>query len=65
MLFRSKQNPDGSLTLYVQNASPGSDKETNWLPAPKDNFSLYIRAYWPKEEITSGRWTPPLVKAAH
>lgn len=60
-----KQNPDGSLTIYVQNASPGPDKQDNWLPAPRDNFSLYIRAYWPKEEITSGRWIPPLVKTAH
>jgi hypothetical protein len=60
-----KLSPDGSLTIYVQNASPGPDKQENWLPAPKDNFSLYIRAYWPKEEITSGHWTPPLVKAAH
>jgi hypothetical protein len=57
-----KQNPDGSLTIYVQNASPGADKQDNWLPAPRDNFSLYIRAYWPKEEITGGRWIPPLVK---
>ena len=47
-----------------QNVSPGADKQDNWLPAPRDNFSLYIRAYWPKEEITSGYWVPPLVKAA-
>ena len=59
-----KVSQDGSLTIYVQNASPGPDKQENWLPAPKDNFSLYIRAYWPKEEITSGHWTPPLVKIA-
>ncbi|MEZ2345453.1 DUF1254 domain-containing protein [Terriglobus sp. RCC_193] len=57
-----KLSPDGSLTIYVQNSSPGPDKQDNWLPAPKDNFSLYIRAYWPKEAITSGRWTPPLVQ---
>jgi hypothetical protein len=57
-----KTNPDGSLTLYVQNASPGPDKETNWLPAPKDDFSLSVRAYWPKAEITEGRWTPPKVQ---
>ena len=25
---------DGSLTIYVSNASPGKDKESNWLPAP-------------------------------
>jgi hypothetical protein len=26
---------------------------SNWLPAPKDDFSLYVRAYWPQAE-TSG-----------
>jgi hypothetical protein len=57
-----KLGTDGSLTLYVQNTSPGPDKEANWLPAPKDDFSLYIRAYWPKPELTEGRWTPPEVK---
>jgi hypothetical protein len=56
-----KTNADGSLTLYVQNSSPGSDKETNWLPAPKDDFSLYIRAYSPKPEITNGKWMPPKI----
>jgi hypothetical protein len=30
-----KQNPDGSLTIYVQTASPGPDKQENWLPAPR------------------------------
>jgi hypothetical protein len=59
-----KLSPDGSLTIYVQNASPGADKQDNF-PAPKHNFSLYIRAYWPKEAITSGQWIPPLVKIAH
>jgi hypothetical protein len=55
-------NPDGSLTLYFQNDSPGSDKESNWVPAPKDAFSPYIRAYWPKKEILDGSWVPPAVK---
>lgn len=57
-----KQNADRSLTIYVQNSSPGDDKETNWLPAPIDDFSLYIRAYWPKAELTEGRWTPPHIE---
>jgi hypothetical protein len=56
-----KQNADGSLMLYFQNASPGADKETNWVPTPVDEFSLYIRSYWPKEAIMSGSWTPPAV----
>ena len=30
-----KYNADGSLTLYAGAKSPGADKESNWLPAPK------------------------------
>ena len=57
-----KYNKDGSLTLYVQAEKPSKDKESNWLPAPKSgDFSLYVRAYWPKEAISSGQWTPPAV----
>jgi len=56
-------NPDGSLTIYVQADPPAQSLRSNWLPAPKDaNFSLYIRAYWPKVEITDGSWTPPAVE---
>ncbi len=50
---------DGSLTLYIQNESPGKDKESNWLPAPKDAFNLFMRLYWPKKEILDGSWKPP------
>jgi hypothetical protein len=57
-----KRNPDGSLTLYAGAKSPGADKETNWIPAPDGKFSLYIRAYWGKEGILDGSWTPPLIK---
>jgi len=58
-----KQNADGSLTLYFQHDSVGKEKEANWVPTPKDNFSLYIRAYWPKPEILEGRWVPPAAVA--
>jgi hypothetical protein len=53
---------NGSLTLYAGAKSPGKDKESNWLPAPKTPFSLYIRAYWPKLEIVNGTWKPPIVE---
>jgi hypothetical protein len=60
-----KYNADGSLTLYVQAQSPGADKESNWLPAPKDgDFSLYVRTYWPEAAISTGKWTPPPVVKA-
>jgi hypothetical protein len=58
-----KYNADGSLTLYIQNKTHGADKETNWIPAPAGEFSLYIRAYWGKLELLEGKWTPPPVVA--
>lgn len=57
-----KRNTDGSLTLYVGPVSPGKDKESNWLPSPKEPISLYIRAYWGKEPILDGSWKPPVIK---
>lgn len=58
-----KTGVDGTVTLYIQPDSPGADKESNWLPSPKDaNFTLYLRAYWPMPEILEGRWTPPPVQ---
>ena len=57
-----KFDDDGSLTLYVQQESPGQDKESNWLPAPKDEFNLVMRLYWPKQEILDGTWKPPAVQ---
>jgi hypothetical protein len=60
-----KTNDDGSVDLYIQNASPGKDKEQNWLPAPKDQFILMMRLYWPKEKppsILDGSWKIPPVK---
>jgi hypothetical protein len=60
-----KYNDDGSLDIYIQNESPGKDKEANWLPAPKEKFVLMMRLYWPKEKapsIIDGTWTPPPVK---
>ena len=56
---------DGSLTIYVQADAPADPAQrANWLPAPKGDFSLYVRAYWPKAEITEGSWTPPAVAAS-
>lgn len=64
MLPDMKKDADGGLTIYIQNESPGKDKESNWLPAPKGPFATYMRLYWPKEAALDGSWTKPdLVKA--
>ena len=60
-----KPNPDGSVDLYIQKDSPGSDKESNWLPAPSGKFILMLRIYWPNEKdpsIVNGSWEIPPVK---
>ena len=59
-----KRDADGSLTLYFQNESPGSDRESNWLPAPKGPFNLTMRLYAPRSEALTGLWNPPPVMAA-
>ncbi|MFI6421333.1 DUF1254 domain-containing protein [Streptomyces sp. NPDC050842] len=52
---------DGSLTLHVQQDSPGPHQEANWLPAPAGPFNLFFRLYWPKPPVLDGTWTlPPL-----
>ena len=59
---------DGSLTLYIQNKSPGGDKEANWLPAPAGPIYLVMRLYWPKDTppsilpVGQGTWRPPGIK---
>ena len=71
MLPDMKQNADGSLTIYIQHASPGADKQSNWLPAPDAPAYLALRLYWPKAGGLSilppgeGTWQPPgVVRAA-
>jgi hypothetical protein len=62
MLPQLKKDDDEGLTLYIQNESPGKEKEANWLPAPKGPFFMAMRLYWPKEEAMEGKWTQPPLK---
>ena len=70
MLPNLKRNADGSLTIHIQNKSPGADKESNWLPAPDGPIYLVMRLYWPKDTPPSilpagkGTWQPPGIRKA-
>ena len=59
---RLKYSHDGSLSIYIQHGFPGEDRESNWLPAPMDAFSLMMRLYWPKREALEAIWRPPLIE---
>jgi hypothetical protein len=55
-------NADGSVDIYIQNASPAGH-EANWLPAPSGDFKLWLRAYWPGPAILNGTYqVPPVVE---
>lgn len=61
-----KTNPDGSLDIYIQHDSPGTEKESNWLPAPQEPFNLVMRLYSPEQSVIDGSWVPPAVqKVSH
>jgi hypothetical protein len=59
-----KFNADGSLDVYIQATSPGTDKDPNWLPCPSSGtFNLTVRSYQPKESFLNGSYVlPPVIK---
>ena len=60
-----KYNVDGSLDLYLQHESPGSDQESNWLPSPaQGKLGVTMRLYAPKAEALDGRWNPAAIRQA-
>jgi len=55
-----KKGADGSVMIYLQSASPGQDKESNWLPTPPEGpFFYVIRVYLPAKEVQDGTWSAP------
>jgi len=58
-----KYGEDGSLVIYIQHESPGTDKESNWLPAPDGVFSITMRIYLPSQEALNPiLYCPPPVR---
>lgn len=58
-----KFNADASLDILIQNADPGADKQSNWLPAPPSGvLGVTMRIYAPKANVLDGRWNPPPVR---
>ncbi|MBN7822989.1 DUF1214 domain-containing protein, partial [Bowmanella yangjiangensis] len=58
-----RYNADGSLDLYVQHEQPQAPEQlSNWLPAPAEDFSLFLRLYWPKASVLDKQWVPPAIQ---
>jgi hypothetical protein len=55
-------NPDGSIDIYIQKGAPAGH-ESNWLPAPKGRFILWLRVYQPGLAILNGEYkVPPIAE---
>lgn len=64
MLKGLRRDTDNGITLYLQSASPGKDKEANWLPAPSGPFYVILRNYSPKAEVIDHSWKRPPLEVA-
>lgn len=58
-----KTDPDGSLTILIQNERP--EDTSNWLPAPEGDFNLTMRFYGPATSVLDGSYRLPAVQRAH
>lgn len=54
-----KLGTDGSLEIYIQSENPGTEKVSNWLPAPAGPFFFVARLYGPKDPVLKGTWKLP------
>jgi hypothetical protein len=55
-----KMNPDGTVTIYIQNTSPGPDKESNWLPSSSvpGRWAILVRSYAPGRQMIESSYDP-------
>jgi hypothetical protein len=53
-----RYGPGRSLKIYVSHRR----QRTNWLPAPRGRFFLWLRLCEPKAVAVAGHWKPPTVE---
>jgi hypothetical protein len=53
------RSPDGVIDIIMSHDRPAPSLGGNWLPMPSGPFRVTLRAYLPKPEMLSGRWSPP------
>ncbi|MYX32823.1 MULTISPECIES: DUF1254 domain-containing protein [unclassified Streptomyces] len=58
------RDAEGGLTIHLQDRSPGSDKEANWLPTSRSGpWFVVLRMYRPRPEVLDATWEcPPLIR---
>jgi hypothetical protein len=61
-MFPAAHGDDGSVTIYLQNQAPGSDRDANWLPAPTGDFRPILRMYRPGQSVLDGTYPLPPIR---
>jgi hypothetical protein len=59
----TKYTADGGLIVYILSKPPPDDfpDNVNWLVSPDDGeFQVFVRLFWPCQEVLNGLYTPPL-----
>jgi hypothetical protein len=56
-----KYGADGSLEILIQADEPSAGP-SNWLPAPRTEFQMNLRAYQPGQAVIDGTYLPPPVE---
>lgn len=59
-----RRDADGGLTLYLQADPPNGAAAANWLPTPRGDLRLVLRAYEPGESLIGGNYRVPGVVRA-
>jgi hypothetical protein len=59
------ENPDGSVTIYMQPTRPVRVPVANWLPVPEGPFNVLLRVYGPTGNTAPGKdYVPPAIKGS-
>lgn len=58
------KNPDGSITITMAPTRPADVPMANWLPVPRRQFVIAMRAYGPTGNTASPTYAPPAITPA-
>ena len=58
------KNPDGSITITMAPTRPAGVPMANWLPVPRRQFVIAMRAYGPTGNTASPTYAPPAITPA-
>jgi hypothetical protein len=57
------RGPDGGIRIFIQNETPATERQPNWLPCPADGtWFVVLRLYRPHPEVVDASWACPPIQ---